>query len=115
MLTFFLDCPERLFGSNCSQNCSMTCGDPGKCDIMTVHCNGGCQVGWIGAKCDKGYHQTMNNTHENLYILKFKLIIHYIIISRIKHLIQVKAESPTKPHHLIKPSNVRYCLTTDTI
>nr|XP_022309509.1 platelet endothelial aggregation receptor 1-like isoform X2 [Crassostrea virginica] len=49
------DCPEGLFGRNCSQNCSMTCGDPGRCDIMTGHCNGGCQVGWTGAKCEKAF------------------------------------------------------------
>ncbi|XP_078330357.1 uncharacterized protein LOC111113842 [Crassostrea virginica] len=47
------ECPEGLYGRNCSQNCSMTCGDPGDCDIMTGHCNGGCQVGWTGAKCEK--------------------------------------------------------------
>ncbi|XP_078330361.1 uncharacterized protein LOC144624434 [Crassostrea virginica] len=51
------DCPEGLYGSNCSQNCSMTCGDPGRCDILTGHCNGGCQVGWTGAMCEKGYIQ----------------------------------------------------------
>ncbi|XP_078330365.1 uncharacterized protein LOC111113866 [Crassostrea virginica] len=48
------DCPSGLYGSNCSQNCSMTCGDPGNCDIMTGHCNGGCQVGWTGIMCEKG-------------------------------------------------------------
>ncbi|XP_078328063.1 uncharacterized protein LOC144623506 [Crassostrea virginica] len=47
------DCPSGLYGSNCSQNCSVTCGDPGRCDIMTGHCNGGCQVGWTGAMCEK--------------------------------------------------------------
>ncbi|XP_078330397.1 uncharacterized protein LOC111112079 [Crassostrea virginica] len=60
------DCPSGLYGSNCSQNCSMTCGDPGECDMRTGHCNGGCQVGWTGAMCEKGYHLTINNTHENL-------------------------------------------------
>ena len=60
----FLDCPEGLYGSKCSQNCSMTCGDPGRCDIMTGHCNGGCQVGWTGAMCEKGYQLTIYNTHK---------------------------------------------------
>ena len=45
-LLFVLDCPEGLYGSNCLQNCSMTCGDPGRCDIMTGHCNGGCPVSY---------------------------------------------------------------------
>ena len=67
---FFLDCPEGLYGSNCRQNCSLTCGDPGKCDKLTGHCNGGCQVGWTGAMCEKGYHLPINNTHENFYIMK---------------------------------------------
>ena len=48
----------------------MTCRDPGKCDKMTGHCNGGCQVGWTGAMCEKGYHLTINNTRENVCILK---------------------------------------------
>ncbi|XP_078328062.1 uncharacterized protein LOC111112519 [Crassostrea virginica] len=64
------DCPSGLYGSNCSQNCSMTCGDPGECDMRTGHCNGGCQVGWTGAMCEKGYHLTINNTHEIFYIMK---------------------------------------------
>ena len=78
---FFLDCPDGLYGNKCLQNCSMTCRDPGGCDMMTGHCNGGCQVGWTGVMCEKGYHLTINNTRENLYILKLKLIIYYIIIS----------------------------------
>nr|XP_022305088.1 N-acetylglucosamine-1-phosphodiester alpha-N-acetylglucosaminidase-like [Crassostrea virginica] len=49
------DCPSGLYGSNCSQNCSMTCGDPGECDMRTGHCDGGCQVGWTGAMCEKGF------------------------------------------------------------
>ncbi|XP_078328051.1 uncharacterized protein LOC144617685 [Crassostrea virginica] len=53
-------CPEGFFGRNCSQDCSLTCGDPGRCDIMTGHCNGGCQVGWTGAMCEKGYHLTIH-------------------------------------------------------
>ena len=63
---FFLDCQQGLYGSNCRQNCSLTCGDPGKCDKMTGHCNGGCQVGWTGAMCEKGYHLTIYNNTQTL-------------------------------------------------
>ena len=55
----------------------MTCGDPWKCDMMTGHCNGGCQVGWTGAKCEKIYHVTINtheNTHKIVYVLKTSYI-----------------------------------------
>ena len=48
----------------------MTCGDPGRCDIMTGHCNGGCQVGWTGAMCEKGHGLTIKNIHEHVYIFK---------------------------------------------
>ncbi|XP_078330393.1 uncharacterized protein LOC144624461 [Crassostrea virginica] len=46
------ECPEGQYGSKCLQNCSMTCGDPERCDIMTGHCKGGCQVGWTGSMRD---------------------------------------------------------------
>ncbi|XP_078328496.1 uncharacterized protein LOC111112512 [Crassostrea virginica] len=64
------DCPEGLYGRYCSQNCSMTCGDPGRCDIMTGHCKVGCQVGWTGVMCEKGYHLTNYNTHKTSTYLK---------------------------------------------
>lgn len=32
----------------------MTCGDPGRCDPKTGHCNGGCEAGYAGDKCEHG-------------------------------------------------------------
>ena len=107
----FLDCQEGLYGRNCLQNCSMTCGDPGRCDMRTGHCNGGCQVGWTGAMCETGYHLTINNTHdnshENIYIMKPSYIstindnsLYNIFMANTwfwtaeKHVMKVKAESP---------------------
>ncbi|XP_078328393.1 uncharacterized protein LOC144623719 [Crassostrea virginica] len=55
------DCPEGLYGSKCLQNCSVTCGEPRRCNIKTGHCNGGCQVGWTGVMCEKGYHISINH------------------------------------------------------
>nr|XP_022305737.1 uncharacterized protein LOC111112507 [Crassostrea virginica] len=113
------DCPEGLYGRNCSQNCSMTCGDPGRCDIMTGHCSGGCQVGWTGAMCEKGYRLTIYNTHKNVYILKPSYI------STIKDYLSYhnfmdnlfclakkndkKRNHLTTPQHVMNSHNGRYC------
>ena len=43
-----------MFGTNCVENCSMTCGDPGVCDKVTGHCNGSCLPGWEGDMCENG-------------------------------------------------------------
>ena len=47
-------CAAGLYGSNCSKNCSMTCGNPGVCHKDTGHCNGSCLAGWEGDMCDNG-------------------------------------------------------------
>ena len=44
----------RVFRYDCAGNCSLTCGDSGKCDKITGHCKGGCRTGWTGDMCDKG-------------------------------------------------------------
>ena len=51
---FFTECFIGLYGSNCLQNCSMTCGIPGNCDRITGYCHGGCQRGSTGVRCDEG-------------------------------------------------------------
>ncbi|XP_078320780.1 uncharacterized protein LOC144621431 [Crassostrea virginica] len=49
-----LECSLGLYGVNCLQNCSLTCGIPGNCDRKTGYCNGGCQRGWKGVMCEEG-------------------------------------------------------------
>ena len=51
---FFLECPIGSYGVNCLGNCSLTCMHPGKCNRETGHCNGGCQGGWTGVRCEEG-------------------------------------------------------------
>lgn len=53
-IIFFQECSVGLYGANCLQNCSMVCGVPGNCDRVTGYCNGGCQRGWTGVRCDEG-------------------------------------------------------------
>ena len=96
----------------------MTCGDPGRCDIMTGHCNAGCQVGWTGAMCEKGYHLTIKNTHENLHVLKTSCLstmtcFYHIIISwMLIYCVWLKqktfdgTESTNHTQHAIKPHKV---------
>ena len=71
VLFFFLECPLGVYGTNCLENCSLTCGHPGKCDRVTGHCNGGCQRGWTGVGCEEGKRHR-NNKHANISI-HFKL------------------------------------------
>ena len=54
-LYFFLPaCLVGLYGVNCLENCSLTCGIPGNCDRITGYCQGGCQRGWTGVMCEEG-------------------------------------------------------------
>ena len=55
------ECPDGFFGSDCREHCSMTCGIPGSCDKVTGRCHGGCQAGWTGNICDKGYFKLNRN------------------------------------------------------
>ena len=45
-------CPSNRYGNNCQENCSINCGVPERCDRITGHCEGGCQEGWKGSRCD---------------------------------------------------------------
>ena len=51
---YFTECSVGVFGKDCVENCSMTCGDPGVCDKVTGHCNGKCLPGWEGNLCQNG-------------------------------------------------------------
>ena len=51
---YLTECPAGVFGKNCVENCSMTCGDPGVCDKVTGHCNESCLPGWEGDMCQNG-------------------------------------------------------------
>uniref|UniRef100_K1RQT6 Endothelial cells scavenger receptor n=1 Tax=Magallana gigas TaxID=29159 RepID=K1RQT6_MAGGI len=46
------ECPDGWYGSNCQEQCNVNCGVPYRCDRVTGQCEGGCQVGWKGVKCD---------------------------------------------------------------
>ena len=61
---YFSECSAGVFGKDCVENCSMTCGDPGVCDKVTGHCNGSCLPGWEGNMCQNG-----NNLYTSAFIL----------------------------------------------
>lgn len=51
------ECKDNTYGAygyNCLDTCSIKCGVPGRCDRVTGQCEGGCQVGWNGIRCDTG-------------------------------------------------------------
>ena len=54
LIVFFSECSVGLYGENCLENCSMTCGIPGDCDRIMGYCHGGCQRGWTGVRCEEG-------------------------------------------------------------
>ena len=54
----------------------MTCGIPGNCDRITGYCNGGCQRGWSGVKCEEGSRYINNKSLIPMYIhIVYKLHI----------------------------------------
>lgn len=52
MFCIKIACPIGRYGSNCQEECSFNCGVPYRCNLETGQCQGGCQVGWKGVKCD---------------------------------------------------------------
>ena len=59
----FTECSVGVYGKDCAENCSMTCGDPGVCDKVTGHCNGSCLPGWEGNMCQNG-----NNVYKIMFM-----------------------------------------------
>lgn len=49
------ECKEGWYGANCSQQCERHCGDGATCNQVTGHCDRGCEAGWTGDMCDKGF------------------------------------------------------------
>lgn len=57
LLSFFgdcLECPQGLYGRNCSNKCSEKCFIYKDCNIKTGVCFGGCAVGWKPPLCNEG-------------------------------------------------------------
>nr|XP_022305386.1 tyrosine-protein kinase receptor Tie-1-like [Crassostrea virginica] len=52
------ECQTGVYRANCLGNCSLTCVHPMKCDRVTGHCNGGCQRGWTGVRCEEEKQET---------------------------------------------------------
>lgn len=45
------ECTPGHFGVACSERCSDHCVDNGPCDQLSGVCFGGCQDGYLGARC----------------------------------------------------------------
>lgn len=52
---FWLECDEGWYGVKCSQQCVGHCRDNNTCNHVTGQCDGGCDAGWTGSFCNKGY------------------------------------------------------------
>ena len=62
----------------------MACGIPGTCDKITGYCNGGCQRGWTGVKCEEGRRCIYNKSLISMYLhIIYKLHIAYYMMIRI--------------------------------
>lgn len=67
------ECKEGWYGVNCKQQCERHCRDGATCNQVTGHCDRGCEAGWTGDMCDKGFTRIFNIT---LYILLLFLCVY---------------------------------------
>lgn len=55
IFSLLTECKEGWYGVSCSQQRSGHCRDGASCNHVTGHCDGGCEAGWTGYMCDKGF------------------------------------------------------------
>ena len=53
MLSFFTECKNNKYGSNCSETCG-NCRDLSQCHYINGSCLNGCGPGFLGEKCNIG-------------------------------------------------------------
>lgn len=46
-----LECESEKFGLGCKKRCSGHCNNSVPCDHVSGECHGGCQNGYLGARC----------------------------------------------------------------
>ena len=79
---FFPECSIVLYGVNCLQNCSMTCGIPGNCDRITGYCHGGCQRGWTGVRCEEGKRYINNKSSMSILISTYLVQVTHFYVNK---------------------------------
>lgn len=68
------ECIKEWYGLNCSQQCSGHCRYGNTCNHVTGVCDGGCEAGWAGYLCDKGFTYIFTSHYFSLrlYIVSHK-------------------------------------------
>ena len=69
-ISFFLACPEGLYGKDCAQNCH--CLNGPSFDSISGQCR--CKKGYIGGRCEKGWTlQCVNKLCSNWHFTMFRM------------------------------------------